>query len=239
MADKLDDILKYTADCANAQVDYTAMHARVLNKAHAKKRAMRRNVIRYGSMAAAAVLLVTVGLSALSQDFGINKMRGRSNDSAFYAGEQPQENEAAPQDAAGAQTIVGSAPNPEGETAGGDYGSASVCEEITPPPGCSVALYDTLYWQQQGLELPAVSFGGCTSVESDGEHYLLTVTGATAADYEAYIALICGMYPGSVFGAEDIGCVGKISSSGEVMDGQYHITVSLAGDVLTVNVQTN
>jgi hypothetical protein len=242
MADKLDDLLKYAADQADAQVDYAAMHASVLKKAQAKKLALRRNVIRYGSMAAAAVLLVTVGLAALGQGWGMKKMSERGDDTAFYAAEQPQANEAIPEQAADGETIVGSAPNPETdatESYYGDSGSGSIYDSITPPPGCGIASCDTLYWAQEQLELPAVAFGESASVESDGEHYLCTVTGATIEDYDAYAVLVTDMYPGSSFAADENGCVSVYSSSAELMDGQYRITLSLAGDEMTIEVQPN
>ena len=239
MADRLDDLLNYAADQADAGVDYAAMHASILKKAQVKKLALRRNVIRYGSVAAAAVLLVTVGLAALGQNLGMKQMSERGGDMAFYAAEQPQANDAIPEEAAGGETIVGVAPNPEIDAAQGDFGSAVNDDNTTPPPGCGIAGCDTLYWAEQELELPAVAFGDSTSVESDEAHYRFTVTGATMEDYDAYAALVTGMYPGSAFTTDDTGCVSAYKSSAELMDGQYRITLSLAGDELTVGVQTN
>lgn len=240
MADKLDEILKHVADQADAQVDYTAMHASVLKKAHAKKLAIRKNVIRYGSLAAAAVLLVTVGLSALGG--GFIGMKTRSGEpEAFFAAEQPQDSSADVEKSAGEEMITGVAPNPESGSAAG-YGEdtdAGWNDSVTPPPGCGITGCATLYWAEQELELPAVAFGENTSVESDEEHFLVTVFGATRADFDDYVARIAEMYPNDTItdsNSTDKSVRGGIFTTFAIMSGRYTLTVTMVEEDVTITV---
>lgn len=60
MADTLERMLKTVADEADKKVDYAAMREAILQKA-AKEKQKKRSMIRYGAMAAAAVILVGTG----------------------------------------------------------------------------------------------------------------------------------------------------------------------------------
>lgn len=245
MADKMDDILQHVADQANAQVDYEAMHASILKKARAGKLAARKKIVRYGSVAA-AVLIVTVGLTVFGRSLRMGSAASEANDEnecAFYAAENPQADTSTADESTEERDMLGSAlvPKAEGEDAcsgsGGGGDGDSINDAVTPP-GCSTANCDTLYWEEKGLELPAVDFGESSEVESDSEHFLCTVTNATADDYEAYIALVNEMYPD---GADNRGEATNTSEEYDIVvrlaDDQYAVSISLSAGVLTISAQ--
>ncbi|HWQ59243.1 MAG TPA: hypothetical protein VN540_09515 [Clostridia bacterium] len=229
MADRFDEIMKAAADRADADVNYAAMHASTLKKAQAKKLALRRNVLRYGSVAAAAVLLIGAGIAAFGG--GLAGMRAKSGDQAYFAAEQPAALEST-KDSLGDAITNGVAP---ADGAGG--AAATSAPETISPPVCGLSGC-ALYWAEQELELPAVTFGESANVESDETHFLYTVTGCASEDFDAYVALVKDMYPGSAPADEERTACDVSSVSLELMDGQYLFTVSLADGVLTISVQT-
>lgn len=233
MAERFDELLRAVADRADAGVDYAAMHASILKKADAKKRALRANVLRYGSVAAALVLLLGAGLSI----WGRASLMGKSA--------APQEREGIlTESSRGTEDVdmySGAQEDPANgapESGMGGMPAATSDEGITPPPGCTLGSCGDNYliWNEGGLALPAVDFGKSAKVESDEAQFLCTVTGATEEDYEAYVTLTREMYPDSVRSDDATDSCKLYSVSAELQEGKYFLTVSLADGEMTIYV---
>jgi|GEM_PF-7120820 len=242
MAEKMDEILRAVADRANAGVDYAAMRSGTLKKAQAKELALRKNIIRYGSVAAAAVLLASFGIGALSGGFFGMSAKSEAPDNAYFAVQDPAVPESEEQLFGSESATGGSAPT-ERANGGDDRGDAAA--PSTPaatgapavePPGCCGLDSASLYWAERALELPAVNFGKSSEVESDGEHYLLVVTGCTEEDFDAYVALIMEMYPDAEAQDEAVqSCC--LSNTLKIVGGQYRVIVTLSDGEMRIGVR--
>ena len=154
MAEKMDEILRAVADRANAGVDYAAMRSGTLKKAQAKELALRKNISRYGSVAAAAVLLASFGIGALSGGFFGMSAKSEAPDNAYFAVQDPAVPESEEQLFGSESATGGSAPT-ERANGGDDRGDAAA--PSTPaatgapavePPGCCGLDSASLYWAE-------------------------------------------------------------------------------------------
>lgn len=238
MADRMDEILRAVAYQADGGLDYAAMHASILKKARAQKLALRRNIVRYGSVAAAVVLLASVGLNVLLGGFGGMNAKGQSPESAYFTVEDPAEPKSGEQ-LFGSESTNGGAPDRvagSGDTADAAATPAATGEPEIAPPGCCGVDVASLYWAEHSLELPAVSFGKSSQIESDEEHYLCVVTGCTEADFNAYVALIMEMYQDAEAGDEAVQTC-YLSKTLKIVDGQYRVVVTLSDGEMRIGVR--
>lgn len=230
--DALDKLLFSIADEADDGVDYEAMLDTVYKKAAARKK--RNAFVKYGSMAAAAAIVLAAGglwfamnggasadngsctpqapMMMYSQDSDARDMETvGSAESALQASEEP------------AEAAMPNAGNSYGYAAGGEDNSqksmatADGLEESTE-----------LCWAANGVILPEINFGTYYEVtKDDTDGFECSVYGCTEADAESYMADIAAIYGAK---AEDGGMTITI-------DGGFTVTLALEGDVLGVSVR--
>ncbi len=238
MADKLDKLLTAAAERADASVDYAAMHAAILKKAQMKKRALRTNIIRYGSVAAALVLLLGAGTLALLNS-GYGKMNN-TGDFAFLA-EAPQMGEKSAEDARGEGAVLEAAPT-DALTSGSGAAPTGENEELLDPaslPGCCDEGADTLFWIERAVTLPGVPFGVDTSVESDDTSYLCVVADCLIEDFDYYVASVEEMYPDIAFTRDtEATCDMKNVFTGLIYD-EFFLTVTFAEGEVRIQLSIN
>lgn len=243
MADRMDDILRAAAEQADARVDYAAMHASILERARAKKQTLRRNAIRYASAAAAVLLLAGVGLGAFGRNH-FDLMRGAADQSTAYGGESQNmlEMDKSAYDLDGANSAGCAPEEPEAFVCatGAPTAGAGVTDSVEPPSFCGSGCA-ALYWAEEELELPAVTFGTQSAIEADAAGFRCTVAGSTQADAEEYVARVLDMYPGSFLpdsADEAIRQTGGYEASAALMDGAYVLTVSFAQGNVIIEAKT-
>lgn len=259
--DKMDGILKNLADQADAGVDYAAMRA-AIEKKRAQKRAQQARFIRYGSMAAAAAIVLGVGALYLARGSGLGNMAKSASPAAYdsYAttGDEQsalgalmesssEEMIESPSAAPEGQSLEDAAPAPQaaandaGDSAnrepsqenGGANGTDSASAATAPPLLCGGAAAG-FGWQENGLSLPAIDFGTDTQVESDETRFLCTVTGCTQADFDGYVASLAELYPPE--GPQETSAPGEAPRQGWDITAGCSLTVEakLDGDTLTL-----
>ncbi len=246
MVDRMDDILRNAAEQADARVDYAAMHASILKKAQGKKQALRRDILRYASAAAAVLLLAGVSLRVLGRS-NLDLMRGAEGQSAAY-GATPEsmldmEKSAGEEDGVNSASIApDEVPEAFVYATGAPTAGSSVEDAAEPPSFCGSGCA-ALYWAQEELELPAVTFGTQSTIDADATGFRCTVSDGTQKDAEEYLARVLAMYPGS-FQPDNTDDAqrepGSYVASVSLMDGAYLLTISTAQanviiDVIAVN----
>ncbi len=231
--DALDKLLFSIADEADDGVDYAAMLDTVYKKATARKK--RSVFVKYGSMAAAAAIVLAAGGLWFAMNGGASADNGsatpqenmmmysRDSDMADCCGMEAvgsteSTSQAVEEPAPAAMPNAG---NSYGYTAGGEDNSqkstatADGLEESTE-----------LCWTANGVILPEINFGTYYEVtKDDADGFECSVYGCTEADAESYMADIAAMY-----GAKADGMTITI-------DGGITVTLALEGDVLSISAR--
>lgn len=232
--DKLDALLFGIADEADADVDYDAMLGAIYKKAAARKK--RTAFVKYGSMAAAAAIVLAVGglwigmngcksneNAAAPQEPALMLSQGAS-DSGFDCcdvAETELSTEAASEASEEpAMAAVPNACNSNGYVTGGGEDQ----QKSTTAAG-SIAENAELSWTAGNIALPEISFGTHYEIlKNDTDGFECAVYGCTEADAESYMADIAAMYGAK---AENGGMTITI-------DGGMTVALALEGDVLTI-----
>lgn len=235
--DKLDALLFGIADEADADVDYNAMLGAIYKKAAARKK--RTAFVKYGSMAAAAAIVLAVGglwigmngcksseNTAAPQEPALMLSQGAS-DSGFDCcdvAETGLPTEAAPE--ASEEPAMAAVPN-----AGNSYGYSAGGEDNSQK---STATADGLEESTElcrtanGVILPEINFGTYYEItKDDADDFECAVYGCTEADAESYMADIAAMYGAK---AENGGMTITI-------DGGMTVALALEGDVLSISAR--
>lgn len=210
-----DALLYSIADEANDAIDYDAMLDAIRKKANARKRI--NTIVKYGSIAAAFIVLAAVGSiwlrissvsdsscnEAMPQEAYLNGMADAAPESADYNVES--EIVAANEDTA--RSAVTS------EATEGNLYSASGSEpdsKGTNDLSSSMAYIE--YYMLGTIELPTIDFG--TSVEAvDGNNLAYTVYGCTNEDMENYLIAIAELHSAEY----DIGAMRVTLEDGQVI----------------------
>lgn len=228
--DALDKLLFNIADEADDGVDYAAMLDTIYKKAAARKK--RSAFVKYGSMAAAAAIVLAAGGLWFAMNGGVSADNGSctpqapmmmySQDSDACDMETVGSAESAPQASEEpAEAAIPNAGNSYGYAAGGEDNSqksmatADGLEESTE-----------LCWTANGIILPEINLGMYYEVtKDDADGFECTVYGCTEADAESYMADIAAMY-GT-----------KADGMTITIDGGFTVTLALEGNVLGISAR--
>lgn len=224
MSDSFDELMRAAANQADRGVDYDAMRASVLKKAEAERKRLRTNVIRYGSIAAAAAIVVVAGTVLISRgglasprsaespaldDTAMYATGGYENGVESFAAEEPSTEESAAEES----PAVGSADSASGATAPeaglGSTQNGGDPTQVTPdlPELCGSSCTG-LYWEEGEVELPGVYFGGEQNVVSDASGLTCTVAGCTEDEYNGYVGTVMDWYPADESTADETSAPG-------------------------------
>lgn len=235
--DALDKLLFSIAEEADDGVDYAAMLGAIYKKAAARKK--RTAFVKYGSMAAAAAIVLAVGglwigmnggksneNAAAPQEPALMLSQGAS-DSGFDCcdvAETELPTEAAPEASEEpAMAAVPNACNSNGYVTGGGEDQ----QKSTAAAG-SMAENTELSWTAGNIALPEISFGTYYEIlKNDTDGFECAVYGCTEADAESYMADIAAMYGAK---AENGGMTITI-------DGGMTVALALEGDVLSISAR--
>ena len=236
--DKLDALLFGIADEADADVDYDAMLDTVYKKAAARKK--RTAFVKYGSMAAAAAIVLAVGglwigmngcksneNMAAPQEPALMLSQGAS-DSGFDCcdvAETELPTEAAPE--ASEEPALAAMPN-AGNSNGYVTGGGEDNSQKSTATADGLEESTELCWTANGVILPEINFGTYYEItKDDADDFECSVYGCTEADAESYMADIAAMYGAK---AENGGMTITI-------DGGMTVALALEGDVLSISAR--
>lgn len=251
--DKLDALLYGIADEADASVDYAAMLAAISKKVKAQRR--RNLIIRLSSIAAAAVVMLSIGgmwLKMNMKSSADENMAPPEAPEAMVGYAMPQDSAAgeAARDTAGLDMAPAEAPAATGAPDGVCKGAAPIQENyaadentaygdadnggITSAPASGSGeptLCSALVWHEAGMELPGVTFGSIDSIESDENGFACTVSGCTDEDMQGYMASLeklCSALPVNT---------GESGAYTLKLEGGVYVMLELDGDMLSIKAK--
>ena len=230
--DTLDRLLFSIADEADDGVDYAAMLDTIYKKATARKK--RSAFVKYGSMAAAAAIVLAVGGLWFAMNGGASADNGSSTPQApmmMYS----QDSDACDMETVGSTESASQASEEPAEAArpnaGNSYGYAADGEDNSQKSIAAAAGSEEsgeICWAANGIILPEINFGTYYEVtKDDTDGFECSVYGCTEADAESYMADIAAMYGAK---AEDGGMTITIN-------GGFTVTLALEGDVLGISAR--
>lgn len=256
--DKLDALLYGIADEADASVDYAAMLAAISKKVKAQRR--RNLIIRLSSIAAAAVVMLSIGgmwLKMNMKSSADENMAPPEAPEAMVGYAMPQDSAAgeAARDTDGLDVAPAEAPAATGAPDGVCKGAAPIQENcaadentaygdadnggITSAPASGsgeptlsgVSANSALVWHEAGMELPGVTFGSIDSIESDENGFACTVSGCTDEDMQGYMASL-----EKLCGALPVN-TGESGAYTLKLEGGVYVMLELDGDMLSIKAK--
>ncbi len=224
--DALDELLFGIADEADRGVDYDAMLETIKKKASARKK--RAGFVKYGTMAAVAVIMLAVGGMWIRENALVSYDTAAAADKAVMQSESAECVESVYD---GYDTNVDYASGDTAPAVGYSYSDSdgyesSAVTSATTSSAAEAEEYIQCFYQD--MVLPAIDFGTYYEFTLDDETGLeLKIYGCAEEDAEYYLKETAAIYGVNV----DMNAMNMVSDNG------ITVALSLDGDTLTVSAQ--